>query len=421
MRPTLFYIPHELFGIPVFGLGWGLGLIVVVGILFAVAAARKNLLGRFIEEQGVLMAIAACIVVFLLPRIEASFPDGTGAVWIAGLPIRGYGVMLMLGVLSAMAIALYRCKKAGIQQESFFSLATWSIVTGLAGARIFYVVQKWNELDGESLFDKLVTAFKVTEGGLVVYGGVIGGLVAIVLWARRNGQPLLPIADAVTPAFFIGLAFGRVGCLLNGCCYGGLCEQSLPAIQFPSGSPAYMDQMASGKLLGMVTNVGATEDPDRLHRVDRILSGSWAEENGVQLGENLIGIAEKQIDGPSRENPYLPYIFELDVATDQRRIRVAASQMPSSSLPVHPAQIYAALSGIVLCGWTLALAENSKRMGVVFGAGLVAYGVLRIIEEIIRVDEAGQFGTSLSIAQWISLGGILLGIGVLYRVLGVRS
>ena len=51
--------------------------------------------------------------------------------------------------------------------------------------------------------------------------GVIGGLIAIVLWARKHRLPLLPIADSVTPAFFIGLAFGRIGCLLNGCCYGG--------------------------------------------------------------------------------------------------------------------------------------------------------------------------------------------------------
>jgi phosphatidylglycerol:prolipoprotein diacylglycerol transferase len=82
-------------------------------------------------------------------------------------------------------------------------------------------------------------------------------------------------------------------------------------------------------------------------------------------------------------------------------------------LAVHPSQIYASISGLLLCGFTFFLSERSKRPGLVFGAGIIGYGVLRIIEEYIRVDEAGVFGTPFSIAQWISIGGIGLGIAVL--------
>jgi phosphatidylglycerol:prolipoprotein diacylglycerol transferase len=67
------------------------------------------------------------------------------------------------------------------------------------------------------------------------------------------------------------------------------------------------------------------------------------------------------------------------------------------------------------------LAENVKKTGFVFGTGLIAYGVLRNMEEWIRVDEAGQFGTSLSIAQWISLAAILLGVAIVVRVQYHRS
>ena len=419
MRQTLFYLPHELLGIPVLGFGWVLGVLIMVAVGFLLTASKTQTIAKLLEEQGVVWLVAAGVVAFLLPQIETRIPDGTASGWIVGLPVRGYGVMLMLGVLSAVSIALYRCKQVGVSQEAFFSLATWVVVAGLVGARLFYVVQKWNELDGDNIAAKLWTSLKVTEGGLVVYGGVIGGLIAIVLWARKHRLPLLPIADSVTPAFFIGLAFGRIGCLLNGCCYGGICEQSLPAIEFPSGSPAYVDQLRSGKLLGMVTDKEpSATDPQPIRRV---LPNSWASANNVVPGEKIAFVAEKQVDGMTPSEPYAHPVFEATVGIDGRRIDVASIDVPRNSLPVHPSQIYAAVSGLLLCCWTLLLAENVKKTGFVFGMGLIWYGVLRNMEEWIRVDEAGQFGTSLSIAQWISLAAILLGVAIVVRVQRHRS
>ncbi len=414
MRQTLFYLPHELLGIPVLGFGWVLGVLILVAVGLLLTASKTQTIAKLLEEQGVVWLVAACVVAFLLPQIETRVPDGTASGWIVGLPVRGYGVMLMLGVLSAVSIALVRCKQVGVSQEAFFSLATWVVVAGLVGARLFYVIQKWNELDGDTLAAKLWTSLKVTEGGLVVYGGVIGGLIAIVLWARKHRLPLLPIADSVTPAFFIGLAFGRIGCLLNGCCYGGICEQSLPAIEFPSGSPAYVDQLRSGKLLGMVTDKepSATEPQP----IRRVLPNSWASANNVVPGKKIAFVAEKQVDGMTPSEPYAHPVYEATMQIDGRRIEVASIDGPRNSLPVHPTQIYAAVSGLLLCCWTLLLAENVKKTGFVFGLGLICYGVLRNMEEWIRVDEAGQFGTSLSIAQWISLAAILLGVAIVVRV-----
>ena len=409
MRPTLFYIPHEFLGVPVLGFGWALGAIILFAIVIIATSRKKQSLSKVLEEQGVVWGVAALVVVFLLPQIETRIPSGTPTPWIVGLPIRGYGVMLMIGVVSAMAIAMVRCEKAGLSRESFFSLATWTIVAGMLGARMFYVVQKWSEL-GDTLQDKLWKALQVTEGGLVVYGSVIGGMIAIVLWSRRNRFSLLKIADCVTPAFFIGLAFGRIGCLLNGCCYGGLCETSLPSITFPAGSPAYMDQMESGKLFGMETETRPT--PADPQTIQRVRPDSWASANKIQLGQKLVSITEQMVDGPSRDDSLAAPAYEATVQVDSRQFQIAAGSIPNRSMPVHPSQIYAAVSGLILCVWTLLLATVAKRTGVVIGVGLIAYGVQRIIEEIIRVDEAGQFGTSFSIAQWISLAGILLGLGL---------
>jgi phosphatidylglycerol---prolipoprotein diacylglyceryl transferase len=411
VRPTLFYVPHEFLGIPVLGFGWVLGALVLFAVTFLVTSRKKQSVAKVLEEQGVVWGVAALIVVFLLPQIETRFQTGGGQPWIVGLPIRGYGVMLMLGVVSAMAIAMLRCEKAGLSRDAFFSLATWTIVAGMLGARMFYVIQKWNELAGDTIREKLWTALQVTEGGLVVYGSVIGGLIAVAFWSRKNRFPLLVLADCITPAFFLGLAFGRIGCLLNGCCYGGLCETSLPSITFPSGSPAYMDQLVSGKLLG----IEAESDPsgESAPSIVQVKPNSWASENDIHKGQKLVAIKELQVDGPSRSDSLAAPVFEAMIQVGNRKLQVAGGSLPKRSVPVHPSQIYAAISGLVLCLWTILFSTMTKRRGMVFGAGLVAYGVQRIIEEIIRVDEAGQFGTSLSIAQWISLGGIVLGVGLM--------
>jgi len=413
VRPTLFYIPHEFLGIPVLGIGWVLAAIIALAIAVIATSRKKQSFAKVLEEQGIVWGVAALIVVFLLPQIETRIQVGGPSPWIVGLPIRGYGVMLMCGVLSAMGIAMVRCEKAGLSREAFFSLATWTVVAGMLGSRVFYCVQKWDELAGETVQEKLWTSLQVTEGGLVVYGSVIGGLIAIAFWSRKNRFPLLVVADCVTPAFFIGLAFGRMGCLLNGCCYGGMCESSLPSITFPAGSPAYMDQMASGKLFGIeaaseMTAAGARE-------IVQVRPNSWAAENQVQAGQKLVAISEKVVDGPTQSDAMASPVYEATVQVDSRQFQLAGVAMPRRSIAVHPSQIYAAVSGLMLCIWTIFFSMIVKRTGMVIGAGLIAYGVQRIIEEIIRVDEAGQFGTSLSIAQWISLAGILLGIGLIVR------
>ena len=411
MRPTLFYLPHELFGIPLLGFGWVLGFLVMGIGIYLFATKNKRPISKTVSDLGFVWIAAAAVVVFLLPRIETHVDDGTPNGWTIGLPIRGYGVTLMLGVISAISIAMSRCKKAGVSQDDFFSLATWVIVFGLIGARVFYVVQKWSEIEGTTFVQKLYTSLKFTEGGLVVYGSVIGGLIAVLLWTRKRKIPLLPTADAVTPAFFIGLAFGRIGCLLNGCCYGGTCEPGLPSITFPSGSPAYMDQLATGKLLGMVTNKEPSlAEPEAIRAV---LPNSWASQNKIEVGQTLNRVSQEMVGGITKENPLSPPVFDASVQINGRTTIVPSTSIPSQSLAVHPSQIYAAISGLLLCAWTFLLSERSKRPGVVFGSGIIGYGIFRIIEEFIRVDEAGQFGTSFSIAQWISIAAILLGAAVL--------
>ncbi|MCU0713863.1 MAG: prolipoprotein diacylglyceryl transferase [Pirellula sp.] len=400
MRQTLFYWPHETAGFPWFGaLSWATLILLAIAVVQLAAAKNAQSRSEVIQSNALMWGIAFLAIAFLLPRIEFRIEDVP-----IGLPIRGYGVLLMAGVITGTYVALKRCEARGIPREAFLSLATWTVATGIVGARLFYVIQYWGELPGQTLGQKLWTVLQVTEGGLVVYGSVIGGLIVILVWAIRYKLPVLVVADAVTPAFFLGLMFGRLGCLMNGCCYGGVCEMPLPTVRFPSGSAVYMEQLESGRILGLVTDQGV---------VTSVKSPSWADSNGVQPNAAFGGVQARVVSGPTPTEPYLHPKFDAIVNLDGKTRVVSAVDLPERAIPVHPSQVYASIGGLILFLWTMSLSSLITRTGYLFSLGLIAYGVVRILEELIRVDEGGQFGTSLSIATWISMAGILGGIVLL--------
>jgi phosphatidylglycerol:prolipoprotein diacylglycerol transferase len=384
-----------------------LGLLLYLGITLFYSYKQPK--GASTLYEGLFnWIIGAAVLGFVLPAIEAKVAPGTADQIVVGLPVRGYGLMMMLGVLTAVGISYRRVLQLGVAKESFLGLVLWTVVGGLLGARLFYIVQKWSELDGTSISEKLWTALQFTEGGLVVYGAILGGIAGILGWTFLQKVVPLSLLDAIVPAFFIGLAFGRIGCLMNGCCYGGVVESGLPAIAFPRGAPAYMDQLASGRLLGIHTK--STDGQDLT--IDAVDPGSWAQRNGIAPGQILDSIQVGQVPQvPSLQaqamREHAPPELEGLVRTD--RVRTVVRELPNRSLPVHPSQIYASITGFLLCFWSLTIPRWVQRPGLVFGSGWLVYGVLRFLEEIVRVDEGGQFGTELSIAQWVSIVGILFG------------
>jgi phosphatidylglycerol:prolipoprotein diacylglycerol transferase len=267
---------------------------------------------------------------------------------------------------------------------------------------LFYVIQKWSEFPSETLSGKLVQALQFTEGGLVVYGGVIGGLIATGLWCYMRGFSYFMLADIVTPAFLLGLAFGRVGCLFNGCCFGAVCLQELPSIEFPSASPPYEDQLHQGELLGAKLS---RKEGDEFFVVSSIKPHGWAALQHLKEGDRV------QIRSlPDLNHPASPPELRMELATG------TSLPLPTKSLPVHPTQVYAAVNAAILSGLLACIPLIYSRRGFVFSCGLILYGISRIIEEFIRVDEAGQFGTSFSIGQWVSFVGILAGCGMIIYV-----
>ncbi len=145
--------------------------------------------------------------------------------------IHWYGVLVALGFLVGLWTASRRAPRAGIAAEKILDLGPWLIIGAILGARTLYVSTYWHQ----QFADKpLVEIFMVWRGGLVFYGGLIGASLACVLYAHRKRLPLWRVADILAPSIALGQGIGRIGCLLNGCCYGRACAWPW-AIRFPAG------------------------------------------------------------------------------------------------------------------------------------------------------------------------------------------
>jgi len=141
--------------------------------------------------------------------------------------------MVALAFLAGLWTAGRRASHAGIAAEKIIDLGPWLIVGALIGARTLYVITFWRE----SFADQPVTEMlAVWKGGLVFYGGLIGASLACILYVRLKKLPLWRVADILAPSIALGYVFGRIGCLLNGCCYGRACDFPW-AIRFPEGNP----------------------------------------------------------------------------------------------------------------------------------------------------------------------------------------
>ena len=143
------------------------------------------------------------------------------------LPIHSFGVMVALGFLAALWVALDRGRREKLAETVIWDVWTGGLLGGVAGARLLYVIEHWNFFAEAPL-----QMFALWRGGLVWYGGLAGAVLVVLVYLRRRRQSVFEVLDAVAPATMIGLAFGRIGCFLNGCCFGEV--TALPwGISFP--------------------------------------------------------------------------------------------------------------------------------------------------------------------------------------------
>ena len=133
---------------------------------------------------------------------------------IGPITIYGYGLMIAIGVLAAYFSATYRSKKYALDPDKVFYVTVWAVIGGFGGAKLLYLITQLPAI----LKDP--SLLKDARNGFVVYGGIIGGILAAWLYCKVAKLKFMKYFDLVMPSVALAQGFGRIGCFLAGCCYG---------------------------------------------------------------------------------------------------------------------------------------------------------------------------------------------------------
>ncbi len=430
MLQTLFHIPTWPFQLP-----W-LWVWTALVLGWVAIDARTKGWNQSFANWGLPLAMLWGFSTFFLGQLVdyGIDPSNPEEIVPLGIAVRGYGLMMLLGIVAGVLLAIHRCEPQGITADEIFSLALHLILFGIVGARLFYVIQYWDNFSGGTFPQRLVAMLDMTKGGLVVLGSLFGALLGMVYWSWRRGIRFGKLADLVGPSFLVGLAFGRVGCLLNGCCFGGPCEIPEIAVRFPPGSAPYMRQLSDGGLLGIRTvsgdsdgtseggasEVGASKPKpsDDWRRVIEVPTGSLGGELGLTVDERILIVTARHPKYPQISDDKVlrsaksgvdmpPYVVVLRDGRD--RVYIPWASLPAAANPIHPTQVYSSVNALLLAGLILLSYRFRRFDGQSFALMLILYGITRFVIESIRQDEPGQFGTDLTISQWGCLGLLVVG------------
>ncbi len=155
-----------------------------------------------------------------------------------------YGLMMMLGAIIAIAVALLRTKRKGLVTMDVLHIGLLCVAFGIVGAKILYLIVSIPEII--EAFQHPISLMSFLSGGMVFYGGFIGGLAALVWYVRKYKLDILAYMDLYVPSVALAHAFGRVGCFLAGCCYGIPFENGVvfhDAVSAPNGVPVLPVQL----------------------------------------------------------------------------------------------------------------------------------------------------------------------------------
>lgn len=149
-----------------------------------------------------------------------------------GLQIPMFGVMMMCGMLAAFILLFFTRRIVRFTEDQIVSVAIWAIILGFLGSKLLYWVVEWRRIVADPGF-----LLSTLRSGFVFYGALIGGVLGVFIYARKEKLPFFALIDLLIPSLVLGQAFGRIGCFLAGCCYGAPSHSPL-AVVYPAGSSA---------------------------------------------------------------------------------------------------------------------------------------------------------------------------------------
>ncbi len=132
---------------------------------------------------------------------------------IGNITIHGYGLMIAIGVITALLVGDYRAGKKGLNGDLIYGLTITTVLLGFLAARILFIITEWEG------FVKNPMSY-LTGSGFVVFGGIIGGVITIWAYCKIKKMDFLAYLDLMVPSVALAQGFGRIGCFLAGCCYG---------------------------------------------------------------------------------------------------------------------------------------------------------------------------------------------------------
>ena len=147
---------------------------------------------------------------------------------IFGFSIAYYGIVIVTGMMIAIWIAQREAKRTGQNPEQYLDLAMIGIAAGILGARIYYVIFAWDYYK-----DDLLSIFNIRQGGLAIYGGIIGACIAVVIYSRKKKQNFSLLMDTASMSIVFGQIMGRWGNFFNREAFGDYTNNNLFAMQLP--------------------------------------------------------------------------------------------------------------------------------------------------------------------------------------------
>ncbi len=345
MHPILFRIPLPQYALPLF---WA--LCAVGGIAVAVALWQLAIKNRTNAGIAGVLGAAAIGAGFYLK----------GQTWDMGpIPIYSYGVMLGMSLVVGWYLTLGLAERDGLPKETMANCYVVTAIAAVVGSRVLYILTNLSE------FDSLGSMFAMRRGGLVAYGGFLGGFAGSYFFLRRHRIPLLPWADVAVPSLASGLLITRIGCYLFGCDFGRpLCgAPNTPDCATAAAPPAWLQKLGSFP--------------------------HWPD-----------GTLEHGSGSPA----WVQHVKERGLSHDA-----------ASSFPVHPTQIYESLVGAALLVFLLTMRRQQKFRGQIFLLFTFTYGIGRFLLEIVR-DDAERGAVSLPIPQHYVLPASLALLAVGYVV-----
>lgn len=366
-------------------------------------------------------------------------PEGWGEV-------KSYGFLLMLGFLSGIWLACRRAMRVKADPDVVLNIGLISLLAGVAGARAYFVIHYWDTQFANQP-SPLMAIFAINKGGLEFWGGPLLAIPCAMFYLWKTKRSIRWYLDIMAPSLMWGLAFGRMGCFLNGCCWGGVCvdpndpqhkKPGLPwAITFPYGSPAMTQQYwfrqmsLPTELVCFLTEPGGEAYPipaELLAKSDDELRGpqrAWerarqtleqmkkdgADETAMKKQQAVVTAAERKFADVA---PYLRVLKDAGAASGMTPSDLRDLASHYRSLPVQPVQLYGVVNALLI-SWVLALLFfRRERHGIVFGWMLILKAITRFLLELIRQDNPLDV-LGLSVSQAVCIG--MFAFGVLFLLI----